>query len=54
MLGVIKGIGHLLWDNHALFVKFKDVIDKLTLDDDKVDFIAFAQHHGIPTNLLDV
>lgn len=30
----IRAIGHLLWDNHALFVKFKDVIDKLTLDDD--------------------
>lgn len=24
------------------------------LNEDKVDFIAFAQHHGIPTNLLDI
>ncbi len=24
------------------------------LNDDKIDFIAFAQHHGIPTNLLDI
>ena len=31
----IRAIGHLLWDNQALFVEFKDVIDKLTLDDDE-------------------
>lgn len=31
---------------------YKEIAYKL--DDDKVDFIAFAQHHGIPTNLLDV
>lgn len=30
----IRAIGHLLWDNQMLFVKFKDVIDKLILDDD--------------------
>lgn len=24
------------------------------LEEDKVDFIAFAQHYGIPTNLLDI
>lgn len=32
---VIRAIGHLLWDNQALFVEFKDVIDKLTLDDNE-------------------
>ena len=30
----IGAIGHLLWDNKQLFLKFKDVIDKLTLNDD--------------------
>ena len=24
------------------------------LNEDRIDFIAFAQHHGIPTNLLDI
>lgn len=31
----IRAIGHLLWDNQALFVDFKEVIDKLTLDEDE-------------------
>lgn len=31
----IRAIGHLLWDNEELFAKFKEVIDKLTLDDDE-------------------
>ena len=31
----IRAIGHLLWDNKELFAEFKEVIDKLTLDDDK-------------------
>jgi len=31
---------------------YKETAHKLT--EDKVDFIAFAQHHGVPTNLLDV
>lgn len=31
---------------------YKEVAYKL--NDDKVDFIAFAQHYGIPTNLLDI
>lgn len=31
---------------------YKEVAYKL--DEDKVDFIAFAQHHGVPTNLLDI
>ena len=39
------------------FMKMIDEFYKETaykLNEDKVDFIAFAQHHGIPTNLLDV
>ena len=31
---------------------YKETAHKL--NEDKVDFIAFAQHHGIPTNLLDI
>lgn len=31
---------------------YKEVAYKL--NDDRVDFIAFAQHYGIPTNLLDI
>lgn len=31
----IRAIGHLLWENKELCVEFKEVIDKLTLDDDK-------------------
>ena len=39
------------------FIKMIDEFYKETaykLGDDKIDFIAFAQHHGIPTNLLDI
>lgn len=39
------------------FMKMIDEFYKETahkLNEDKIDFIAFAQHHGIPTNLLDV
>lgn len=31
---------------------YKETAHKL--NEDKIDFIAFAQHHAIPTNLLDV
>lgn len=31
---------------------YKETAHKL--NEDKIDFIAFAQHHGIPTNLLDI
>ena len=31
---VIRAIGHLLWENKDLFEKFKEVIDKLILEDD--------------------
>ena len=31
---------------------YKETAHKL--NEDKIDFIAFAQHHGVPTNLLDV
>lgn len=31
----IRAMGHLLWDNKELFAEFKDVIDKLVLDDDE-------------------
>ena len=31
---------------------YKEAAHKL--NEDKIDFIAFAQHHGVPTNLLDV
>lgn len=30
----MRAIGHLLWGNKTLFEKFKDVVDKLILDDD--------------------
>ena len=39
---------------------FSEMVDEFyrevayKLEDDKEDFIAFAQHHGIPTNLLDI
>ena len=39
---------------------FIDMVDEFyrevayKLEDDKEDFIAFAQHYGIPTNLLDI
>ena len=39
------------------FMKMIDEFYKETaykLEEDKADFIAFAQHHGIPTNLLDI
>lgn len=39
------------------FMKMIDEFYKETaykLNEDKTDFIAFAQHHGIPTNLLDI
>lgn len=39
------------------FMKMIDEFYKETaykLNEDKNDFIAFAQHHGIPTNLLDI
>lgn len=39
------------------FMKMIDEFYKETahkLDEEKGDFIAFAQHHGIPTNILDV
>lgn len=39
------------------FMKMIDEFYKETahkLNEDKIDFIAFAQHHAIPTNLLDV
>ena len=39
------------------FMKMIDEFYKETaykLNEDKADFIAFAQHHGIPTNLLDI
>ncbi len=39
------------------FIKMIDEFYKETaykLNDDKIDFIAFAQHYGIPTNLLDI
>jgi len=31
---------------------YKETANKLS--EDKIDFIAFAQHYGIPTNLLDI
>ncbi len=39
------------------FIKMIDEFYKETaykLNTDNIDFIAFAQHHGIPTNLLDI
>lgn len=30
----IRAMGHLLWDNIGLFAEFRDVVDKLILDDD--------------------
>lgn len=39
------------------FMKMIDEFYKETahkLNEDKIDFIAFAQHHGVPTNLLDI
>ena len=41
-------------------INFIDMVDEFyrevayKLEDDKEDFIAFAQHYGIPTNLLDI
>ena len=31
----ISAMGHLLWNNKTLFTEFKDVVDKLILDDDE-------------------
>lgn len=31
----IRAMGHLLWDNMGLFAEFKDVVDKLILDDNE-------------------
>lgn len=31
----IRAMGHLLWNNMGLFAEFKDVVDKLILDDDE-------------------
>lgn len=47
------------WDSDRPF-PFMQMIDEFyretayKLDENKGDFIAFAQHHGIPTNLLDI
>ncbi len=47
------------WDSAKPF-PFEKMINEFyketayKLGEDKIDFIAFAQHHGIPTNLLDV
>lgn len=46
--------------NSAKPYPFMEMIDEFyketahKLNEDKIDFIAFAQHHGIPTNLLDI
>ena len=37
----IRAMGHLLWDNKELFAEFKDVIDKLILDDEAVRMACF-------------
>lgn len=47
------------WKSKGIF-PFVQMIDEFykeiayKLSEDKADFIAFAQHHGIPTNLLDI